>query len=113
MRRSFSIIVAAVMAVTGAVASFAPAQAATARVAPAVATQAAADTGIVKILDERRRWRGDRHYRRHYGNYYEPRRYYRYPRYYRHYGYYQPRRYYRPYGHHYRSRPHFSFGFSF
>ena len=104
MRRSLSILAAAVMAVAGAAVSFTPAQAITARAAPALSTQATVDTGIVKVHE--RRWRG-RGWNRPYGYYRPDRRYYRYPKYYRHYGYYKPRRYY------YRSRPSFSFGFSF
>lgn len=88
MRRSLSILAAAVIAITG-VASNAPAQAAM-RAAPAVLDQAGQNADIVQV--HRRRYRGARYYR--YDDY-RPRRYVRRHRHYEPYAYY-PRYYGRP-----------------
>lgn len=103
MRRSLSILAAAVIGITGALAGIAPAQAGAIRAAPAVLDQSGPSAGIVQV---HKRHRAHRHARKHHHHHYAYKRPY-YPRY--------VKRYYHPYAYYprYYSRPGVSIQFSF
>jgi len=110
MRKTVSVLAAAVIAVGVAAFGGTPAKAGAGLIAPAL-SQGTAQVGVQKVLDERR-YRGHRrHYRRH-GAYYPRYRYRHYRRYYPYYGYAYPY-YYHYYGYRRHYRPGFHLHFSF
>ncbi len=102
MRRSLSILAAAVIGITGALAGAAPAQAGAIRAAPAVLDQTGPSAGIVQVHKRNRYHRHVQRYHRHYRPHRRVVRRY----------YHQPYAYY-PAPYYYRQRPGISLQFSF
>lgn len=93
MRKTVSVLAAALIAVGVAAFGGTPAKAGAGLIAPAL-SQGTAQVGVQKVLDERR-YRGHRRYYRRHGGYYPRFRYRHHRRFYPYYGY----GYYPYYGH--------------